>query len=42
MSRGLLHPEYLITDIMPLDAITSAFELVDQEEPETIKVVLEI
>jgi threonine dehydrogenase-like Zn-dependent dehydrogenase len=39
MSRGLLHPELLITDIMPLDAITSAF---DQEEPETIKVVLEI
>ncbi len=42
MSRGLLHPHLLITDIMPLDDITSAFELVDQEDPKTIKVVLEI
>jgi len=42
MSRGLLHPDLLITDIQPLDDITTAFEQVDREDPETIKVVLEI
>jgi len=42
MSRGLLHPDLLITDVMPLDAITSAFDQVDREDPKTIKVVLEI
>ena len=42
MSRGLLHPELLITDILPIDSITSAFAQVDQEDPCTIKVVLEI
>jgi L-iditol 2-dehydrogenase len=42
MSRGLLHPDLLITDVMPMDAITSAFDQVDREDPETIKVVLEI
>jgi threonine dehydrogenase-like Zn-dependent dehydrogenase len=42
MSRGLLHPEMLITDVMPLNAITKAFARVDREDPEIIKVVLEI
>lgn len=42
MSRGLLHPEMLITDVMPLDEITKAFTRVDREDPEVIKVVLEI
>ena len=42
MSRGLLHPDLLITDVMPLDAIRSAFDQVDREDPETIIVVLEI
>jgi 2-desacetyl-2-hydroxyethyl bacteriochlorophyllide A dehydrogenase len=42
MSRGLLHPDLLITDIRPLEDITAAFTQVDQEDPETIKVVLEI
>jgi L-gulonate 5-dehydrogenase len=42
MSRGLLHPEMLITDVMPLEAITKAFARVDREDPEVIKVVLEI
>jgi threonine dehydrogenase-like Zn-dependent dehydrogenase len=42
MSRGLLHPNLLITDVLPLRSITGAFEQVDQEDPETIKVVLEI
>jgi 2-desacetyl-2-hydroxyethyl bacteriochlorophyllide A dehydrogenase len=42
MSRGLVHPDLLITDVLPLNSITTAFEQVDQEDPETIKVVLEI
>lgn len=42
MSRGLLHPEKLITDVMPLEAITKAFARVDREDPDIIKVVLEI
>jgi L-iditol 2-dehydrogenase len=42
MSRGLLHPELLITEIRPLDDITAAFAQVEGEDPCTIKVVLEI
>ena len=42
MSRGLLHPDMLITDVRPIDDITAAFEQVNQEDPCTIKVVLEI
>jgi 2-desacetyl-2-hydroxyethyl bacteriochlorophyllide A dehydrogenase len=42
MSRGLLHPDLLITDVMPLENITAAFAQVDREDPETIKIVLEI
>ncbi len=42
MSRGLLHPELLITDVRPLAAIGEAFQQVDRESPETIKIVLQI
>lgn len=42
MSRGLLHPELLITDVQPLASIEEAFEQVDRESPETIKIVLTI
>jgi len=42
MSRGLLHPDLLITDVTPLENITAAFAQVDREDPGTIKVVLEI
>lgn len=42
MSRGLLHPELLISDVMPLENITAAFSQVDREDPKTIKIVLEI
>jgi 2-desacetyl-2-hydroxyethyl bacteriochlorophyllide A dehydrogenase len=42
MSRGLLHPELMITDLMPLENITAAFAQVDREDPQTIKIVLEI
>ena len=42
MSRGLLHPKLLITDVQPLGDITRAFEQVDSEDPNTIKIVLDI
>lgn len=42
MSRGLLHPELLITEVKPIDLVAEAFAKVDQEDPETIKIVLEI
>ena len=42
MSRDLLHPDLLVMDVLPLGSITAAFEQVDQEDSETIKVVLEI
>jgi threonine dehydrogenase-like Zn-dependent dehydrogenase len=42
MARGLLHPEHLITDQIPLRDIATAFHKVDQEDPGTIKVVLNV
>jgi len=42
MSKGLLHPELLITEQRPLREIGEAFAKVDREDPETIKVVLDI
>jgi len=42
LSRGLLHPNLLITDVRPLEDITAAFAQIDREDPETIKIVLEI
>jgi hypothetical protein len=42
MSRGILHPDLLITETRPLDDITDAFAQVESEDPCTIKVVLEI
>jgi len=42
MNQGLLHPELIITDIMTLEAVTEAFNLVDREKQETIKVILEM
>lgn len=42
LSRGLLHPDLLITDIRPLADITATFAQVDNQDPETIKIVLEI
>ena len=42
MSSDLLHPDLLITDVVPIESITKAFNQVDRENPETIKVVLEI
>ena len=42
LSKGLLHPERLITEERPMREITSAFEKVDKEDPSTIKVVLNV
>ncbi len=42
MEKGLLHPELLITDQLPMSDIQAAFHKVDQENPETIKIVLDV
>jgi 2-desacetyl-2-hydroxyethyl bacteriochlorophyllide A dehydrogenase len=42
LAKGLLHPELLITNQMPLRDITAAFEQVDREDPATLKVVLNV
>jgi 2-desacetyl-2-hydroxyethyl bacteriochlorophyllide A dehydrogenase len=42
MSRGILHPDLLITEVRPLEEITDAFMQVSQNDPCTIKVVFEI
>ncbi len=42
LAKGLLHPELLITHQMPLRDITAAFDKVDQEDPGTLKVVLNV
>lgn len=40
MARGLLHPELLVTDQMAMRDVATAFEKVDREDPDTVKVVL--
>jgi threonine dehydrogenase-like Zn-dependent dehydrogenase len=42
LSRGLLHPELLVTHDLPACEVTSAFAQVDGEDPATIKVVLDM
>ena len=42
LSKGLLHPELLITHQMALRDIGAAFDRVDQENPDTLKVVLNV
>jgi threonine dehydrogenase-like Zn-dependent dehydrogenase len=42
MEKGLLHPELLVTDQLGMRDIGVAFEKVDQEDPATIKVVLDV
>jgi len=42
MAKGLLHPDLLITDRMPLREVTAAFAKVDREAPETVKIVLDV
>ncbi len=42
LDKGLLHPEILITHQMTMSEAAAAFAKVDREEPETIKIVLDI
>jgi alcohol dehydrogenase len=42
MEKGLLHPEWLITHQMPLKDISTAFEMVDGQDPQTLKIVLDV
>lgn len=42
LAKGLLHPELLVTHQIALRDVAAAFERVDQDEPETIKVVLDV
>jgi threonine dehydrogenase-like Zn-dependent dehydrogenase len=41
-SRGLFHPDSLITHTLPLDDAQKAFELVESETEEVIKIMFEI
>lgn len=42
MAKGLLHPDLLITHHMPMRAVTDAFGIVDKDQPDTIKIVLDV
>ena len=42
LKKGLLHPELLVTNHMAMRDISAAFEKVDQQDPRTIKVVLNV
>ncbi|MFC1960168.1 zinc-binding dehydrogenase [Chloroflexota bacterium] len=42
MAKGILHPDLLITHQMPLADITQAFDIVDRDDPSTIKIVLDV
>jgi 2-desacetyl-2-hydroxyethyl bacteriochlorophyllide A dehydrogenase len=42
MARGLLHPELLITDQMPVRDIAAVFQQVDREDPAVLKVVMDV
>ena len=42
MAKGLLHPDLLVTHQMAMRDVTTAFEKVDQEDPSTLKVVLNV
>ena len=42
LAKGLLHPELLITHVMALRDIAAAFDRVDREDPDTLKVVVNV
>jgi L-gulonate 5-dehydrogenase len=42
LAKGLLHPQLLITHTLALRDVGRAFELLDQDEPSTIKIVLDV
>lgn len=41
MAKGLLHSDLLITHQMPMREVTEAFSIVDRDDPDTIKIVLD-
>jgi threonine dehydrogenase-like Zn-dependent dehydrogenase len=42
LGKGLLHPELLITDQLPMRDVGKAFERLDAEDPKMIKMVLDV
>lgn len=42
LGKGLLHPELLITDRLPMREVAQAFERLDAEDPKMIKMVLDV
>ncbi len=42
MAKGLLHPDLLVTHKMSMREVAAAFTKVDREEPDTVKIVLDI
>jgi threonine dehydrogenase-like Zn-dependent dehydrogenase len=42
MAKGLLHPELLVTDQMAIKDISAAFEMMDREDPDVLKIVLNV
>jgi 2-desacetyl-2-hydroxyethyl bacteriochlorophyllide A dehydrogenase len=42
MEKGLVHPEILVTDQIPLRDVATAFEKIDRADPDTLKVVLDV
>jgi L-gulonate 5-dehydrogenase len=42
MSKGILHPERLVTHEVALTAVTDAFAQVDRDDPQTIKMVMDV
>jgi L-gulonate 5-dehydrogenase len=42
LGKGLLHPELLITDQLPMRDVGRAFERLDAEDPRMIKMVLDV
>jgi len=42
LGKGLLHPELLITDQLPMRDVALAFERLDAEDPKMIKMVLDV
>jgi 2-desacetyl-2-hydroxyethyl bacteriochlorophyllide A dehydrogenase len=42
MEKGLLHPELLITRTMPMHDVSEAFAIVDREDPDVVKIVLDV
>jgi L-gulonate 5-dehydrogenase len=42
LGKGLLHPELLITDRQPMREVGSAFQRLDAEDPQMIKMILDV